>query len=181
MCRFSGVFMENNKRYKKTEELIQNVFIELTETRGYSNVTVKDIVTRCGINRNTFYLHYKDKEDLIDKMVFNILNEQKRKISLIGKELSVKETFKDLLYVVYEQIEFYRILLKDPNLAGYFVRLENDIQEFVIENDDNFKNYPKIKTDYFIHGLLGIINKWIIYDRYSIEEIVNLIDELLVY
>ena len=56
-------------RVKKTKELIKNCFLQLIEEKGYSKVSVTDITTMAQINRNTFYLHYVDKEDLIDEMI----------------------------------------------------------------------------------------------------------------
>ena len=31
-----------------------------------SKITVKDIVERCGVNRNTFYYHFKDIPDVVE-------------------------------------------------------------------------------------------------------------------
>ena len=58
-------------RVIKTKQLIKDCFLELIEEKGYSKVTITDITKKAMINRNTFYLHYIDKEDLIDKIVLD--------------------------------------------------------------------------------------------------------------
>ena len=41
----------------------------MLEERPLSNITVKDIVEKCGINRNSFYYHYQDIPALIEEIV----------------------------------------------------------------------------------------------------------------
>ena len=43
-----------------TKEIIAKTFTELLDEKPMSKITVKDIVERCGVNRNTFYYHFKD-------------------------------------------------------------------------------------------------------------------------
>ena len=43
-----------------TKKAIIEAFIEQLGERPLDKITVKDIVTRCGVNRNTFYYYYQD-------------------------------------------------------------------------------------------------------------------------
>ena len=45
---------------------IQNSFLRLLEERPLREITVKDIVKDCGVNRNSFYYHFKDIYDLLE-------------------------------------------------------------------------------------------------------------------
>lgn len=59
-------------RYKMahfTKKAIQASFLKLLTERPLSKITVKDIVTDCGINRNTFYYYFEDIPSLIESMV----------------------------------------------------------------------------------------------------------------
>ena len=49
-----------------TKEIISRTFTELLEEKPMSKVTVKDIVERCGVNRNTFYYHFRDIPDVVE-------------------------------------------------------------------------------------------------------------------
>lgn len=42
-----------------TKEIIAKTFTELLDEKPMSKITVKDIVERCGVNRNTFYYHLR--------------------------------------------------------------------------------------------------------------------------
>lgn len=52
-----------------TAGAIKEAFIDLIEERPLSKITIKDIVEKCGINRNTFYYHYQDLPDLIEDII----------------------------------------------------------------------------------------------------------------
>jgi hypothetical protein len=49
---------------------IKNSFIKLLTERPISQITVKDIVEDCGVNRNSFYYHFQPEI----RSVFLILN-----------------------------------------------------------------------------------------------------------
>ena len=44
----------------RTREAIINAFTQLLDERPLNKITVKDIVARCDINRNTFYYYFPD-------------------------------------------------------------------------------------------------------------------------
>lgn len=56
-----------NKR-RKRESLLNNAF-ELFTQKGISNTTIADIADRSGVAKGTFYLYFKDKYDLRDRLV----------------------------------------------------------------------------------------------------------------
>lgn len=60
---------DRDLRVIKTRRLIRDAFISLVNERGFKSITVNDISDRAMINRSTFYLHYTDKFDLLQKLV----------------------------------------------------------------------------------------------------------------
>lgn len=52
-----------------TKKHIKKTFLELLEQRPLSQITVKDIVAECGINRNSFYYHYADLPSLVEDVI----------------------------------------------------------------------------------------------------------------
>ena len=55
----------NNQRYRDTEENIRQAVMELIK-RG-EELSVRAICQRAGVNRSTFYLHFSDVYDMMDK------------------------------------------------------------------------------------------------------------------
>lgn len=68
--RGSGIMVsgEVNHMAKNTESAIREAFLELLDEKPINKITVRDIVGRCGINRNTFYYHYQDIPSLVEEI-----------------------------------------------------------------------------------------------------------------
>ena len=56
-----------NKR-RKRESLLNNAF-ELFTQKGITDTTISDIAEKAGVAKGTFYLYFKDKYDLRDRLV----------------------------------------------------------------------------------------------------------------
>jgi len=67
-----------NKIISKCEEL----FLEL----GFKNVTMDDIAYAMGISKKTIYIHFSNKTELIEKVVFSVLEFFHKNIEQINKE-----------------------------------------------------------------------------------------------
>lgn len=61
---------------KFTKKAIRDSFVKLLNEKSLSQITVKDIVDECGINRNTFYYYFED----IPQLVESIVNEDAERI-----------------------------------------------------------------------------------------------------
>lgn len=59
---------------RRTKSSIIDAFTELLEERPLNKITVKDIVDRCNINRNTFYYHFPDIPSLLQEMMEEKVN-----------------------------------------------------------------------------------------------------------
>ncbi len=55
----------NDPRIVRTMHTIREALLALMEEQGFERITVKDIASKAGLNRGTFYLHYADKFDLL--------------------------------------------------------------------------------------------------------------------
>lgn len=58
-----------------TRQIILQTLTELMNEKPLSKITVKDIVERCGVNRNTFYYHFRDIPDAVEAVVQGELDE----------------------------------------------------------------------------------------------------------
>lgn len=52
-----------------TRRAIKDSFMKLLSERPLNQITVKDIVEDCGINRNSFYYHFEDLPALVEEIV----------------------------------------------------------------------------------------------------------------
>ena len=63
------------QRNTETRGLIKEAFTVLMKEKGFQTLTVSDITRKAGINRGTFYLHYVDKYDLLEKLEEDLLDD----------------------------------------------------------------------------------------------------------
>lgn len=69
-----------------TARAIRETFLQILNEKPLASITVKEIVTRCGINRNTFYYHFHDipslLEDIVERDAGKIMSEDRKHCSL---------------------------------------------------------------------------------------------------
>lgn len=58
-----------------TKKAIKEAFLRQLSERPFSQITVKDIVEECGINRNSFYYHFEDLPSLAEEIIAEEVNE----------------------------------------------------------------------------------------------------------
>lgn len=79
-----------------TKQAIRNSFIKLLNERPVNQITIKDIVEDCGINRNSFYYHYQDLPSMIEEIVLdeiNVIIRQNPTIDSLEQCLNVATSF----------------------------------------------------------------------------------------
>jgi AcrR family transcriptional regulator len=64
---------KTDPRVLRTRKLIMESFIELSAKKEFKDITVKDITTEAMINRATFYYHFEDIYDLLEKALSEVL------------------------------------------------------------------------------------------------------------
>ncbi|GAA3731887.1 TetR/AcrR family transcriptional regulator [Salinicoccus jeotgali] len=60
-------------RIQRTRKFIMDSFMTLSEQKDFKDITVKDIATEAMINRATFYYHFEDIYDLLEKVLSEVL------------------------------------------------------------------------------------------------------------
>ena len=80
-------------RVFRTRRMIKEAFVELMEKKGFEAITVKDITTRARINRGTFYAHYEDKFDLMNKYQEEIMTEMAEIVKTESPECNYRNQY----------------------------------------------------------------------------------------
>lgn len=158
-------------RIQKTQKSIKQAFFDLIEEEGFDHISVKDITARAMISRNTFYLHYSDKFDLLnkicDELVFKLFlgvgkqlrrETRKLRVDTYGAASVIKMGIK----TIEEDREAYRILLTSSGSDLLTQKLQQAIR--LIKSDiDSISEYS---LQYIISGICGII-KYHVTHEYS--------------
>ena len=57
-----------DRRIRKTRAVLKNALLSLMKEKSVKHITVKELCDRADINRGTFYLHYSDVFDMLEKI-----------------------------------------------------------------------------------------------------------------
>jgi len=167
-------------RIIRTKESIQNALVELIEEKGFEAITVKDIAAKARINRGTFYAHYVDKNDLMNKCQKNILNSIKgivtNKIPVAIKELNMNKVPDynafapaiSILEYLYANRELIRALLGPKGDVTFQTMLKHLMWKILFE-DNEIPAFNKEKllvpgeylVSYIASAHVGVIQQWL--------------------
>ena len=148
-----------------TKEIIIKTLFELLNEKPLAKITVKDIVERCGVNRNTFYYHFRDKYDIM-----HWIFEQEIVEKLPSEEESFEMWFHTLFMNTCEDYKYYRKLIKNLSVeevrSDLYKLFEHRVRLMVEEClDDSVWNLRKEKEDFtvafFTEAFLGFYINYI--------------------
>lgn len=91
-----------------TKKAIASTFKDLVKEQDFEKVTVMDICDACGVNRKTFYYHFKDKYDLAEWIFEVEFIETLKKSDVIDEW----EFVCAICQYFYKEKDFYSKLLK---------------------------------------------------------------------
>jgi AcrR family transcriptional regulator len=55
---------KTDRRVLRTRNALGDALVALLQERDFEQITVQDVLDRAGVGRSTFYVHYRDKNDL---------------------------------------------------------------------------------------------------------------------
>lgn len=96
--------MKEDVRIIKTKKNIEESMLSLLETKDFRRLTIKDICQKSMISKSTFYAHYLDKYDLLEKIVAAYSQ-------LIADEIEMRFDPKKQTHIVANFHNFENILL----------------------------------------------------------------------
>jgi AcrR family transcriptional regulator len=66
---------KQDRRVKRTQNLLAKALIALTLEKGYDAITIRDITQRADVGYATFFRHYHDKDELLQDVLEVVLEE----------------------------------------------------------------------------------------------------------
>lgn len=148
-----------------TKEIIARTFTELLEEKPMSKVTVKDIVERCGVNRNTFYYHFRDIPDVVEfifkKKWDEILESPHEKASILEcmeEMAALVRNNRKLMLNVYKSVKRDTFLIYMNEVASYIITeyFEKNLDKFNLKNEE-----IQILIKYYKCLFIGILMEWL--------------------
>lgn len=172
-------------RVQRTRKLIMDSFIEISSKKEFKDITVKDITTEAFINRSTFYYHFDDIYDLLEKVLSEVLL-----VNLNYETYQNAELNEQTLTAIFKAITNFQKSLSNRCHSGYEDTIARIIREQLeiifckmllkqnkIQNSDTLKMYAVMLS----WGIYGISVEWRKNIKLSAEEYIKLVIPSILY
>jgi AcrR family transcriptional regulator len=134
--------------------MLREALIELVLEKGIEGITVNEITERAMINRSTFYRHYEDKNDLLERGIDEMLLELTDQLVPPPKDIREVDltdpgSYNNLRLFynhVKEHYNFYRVMLGENGPPGFRIKTlgpEIDIHTGGIDNVYRHHDYNR--------------------------------------
>lgn len=157
-----------DRRVIKTRRQLKKGIAALMKEKSVNQITVKELVEEVDINRSTFYLHFKDIQDLLREIEENMEAQIKRAIEehpIVSGNENAFYFIEDMFRVLDEEREISKALIGPNGDMGFIHRIERIIKEN--SRGTLEKMFPGKKEDlkYFyafcLSGCLGLVKVWL--------------------
>lgn len=176
---------------------MDEALLKLLENKNYEFITVKELCTKAGVNRSTFYLHYETMNDLLLESIEYITEQMNNKFQnsvTIDKNIIADSSLDELILITPEYLQLYLEFVKDNKkffaaviaqpiafrCDQIFNSLYNDIFTPIMLRYGISEQDRKYTLEFYIKGIYAVIVAWIKNDcKDEIEHIADLIIKLV--
>ena len=146
-----------------TKYALEQSLKKLLRERPLDKITIKDLVEDCGVNRQTFYYHFKDIYDLLEWIYKNeVIDEidnkdeewQQRFLYIFKYVIKNKEFVKNTYNSISREYLLRFIYMQTNKLLIDFIDKESEGMNIKVED-------KKFMADFYKYGFVGILQKWI--------------------
>ncbi len=149
---------------RKTEKAIATALKQLLAVKPLSKITISDIANECGVNRMTFYYHYRDIYDLIQHILDDTL-----RASLEGSRTVAdwQDGVLRLMNAMRAEGTFFTGIYESDAKDHFLTYLRKLIGELLQEGLDQVgpmslsEDEQKFITDFYNFAFCGIVIRWL--------------------
>lgn len=154
-----------DQRVRLTRHLLKDALVQLMQEQHISKISIRALCEVADINRSTFYVHYTDQYDLLNKVQQEVLDNLNRYLSKQDLDenhpISVQVLTRVLDYAK-ENVELFKALLSENCDLAF----QKDLMELaqVISSQQNQSLDARTQEYIKIFGLTGAISmlqKWL--------------------
>lgn len=175
-----------DRRVQRTRKLLREALMALILEEGYDAISIQDITEKANLGRATFYLHFKDKDELLlevmDEFIQDFL-QQVPQLSQAQWRLDDPKAIEKLFDFAADHYDLYRIMIISSGGITASRQLQrtmaDNIRDCIDEEMETLGVDPIISPDFianhFAGSLLGTIYWWLDNDLpYTVEEMAEM-------
>jgi AcrR family transcriptional regulator len=164
-------------RVVRTRQQLREALVSLIEEKGFDALTVRDITDRAELNRATFYLHYHDKQDLLEKSLRDAIDELMTDLGASTDEQRqlISDESPRPIQAVFEHVarhaHFYRVMLSAAGVPAFSAGVRDYMAEVTVRWLSALQPQPRhsrvpleIVASSLSWSLLGVLIWWLEHD-----------------
>ncbi len=143
----------------------------LIVTRGYDSLTIQDITDQANVRRATFYMHYRDKEELLSSALTEIFDALTRETEHVahadhlGGKTQI-EAYRVTFQHAAEHYALYRNILSSQSSALYSRRIRDYLAGLIGRGlqtlpPDSLSIPAEVLANYLAGAELALITWWL--------------------
>ena len=109
-----------DQRIRRTHERLGSALVALILERPIDDVTLQEVLDRASVGRSTFYLHFRDKDDLLLSQLEMFLETMSTALSIRKEESDRVVPVAELFAHIGNQNKLYRALADSGRLNDFF-------------------------------------------------------------
>ena len=156
-------------RVQRTKKAILETFFSLLEENHFSNISVIDICEKALINRGTFYTHFQDKNQLLEKIVYDMMMNFDDEVDKVHGDSDMMVYYNDMFDVslafIYDNRARFKTLLTnaDATLMSNQAHavIKNNIMKKVGRLPATTEISLEILAEFFAGGLIQVVAWWV--------------------
>ena len=158
-----------DRRVRKTRRQLRECLITLLKEKKVQDITVRELTDMADLNRGTFYLHYKDVFDLLEKTEAELqedFNQLVCKHDAVDLKQRPSVIFNEIYSLVYDNADLIEILLDENGDLSFVNRLKQLIREKCLKDwMEVFRSGNAAAFDAFfsfiVSGCIGLVQYWL--------------------
>lgn len=148
---------KNNRRKRASMQKIEQVLVELLQTKELNQISVSDICKRAGLNRSTFYANYVDIYGLADA----IREKLEDQVAELYKD-EIEQGFNSNNYLIlFQHIAQNQIFYRTYFKLGYDEKYKILAYDYNLAKKHFDNRFIEYHMEFFKSGLTKIIKLWL--------------------
>lgn len=165
--------MTEDPRAVRSRQMLQDALIDLIEEKGFDAISVSDIVKKAGLSRAVFYLHYGDKNDLLETAIGSVLEDLRASLpgpnfeDRAAPDQRAPRPFISLFEHVKSDARFYRIMLSEEKAGTCSAIIRTEIEQDAKKRIQQFRSrgahrplVPLEINEHFSAGAVVNVLRW---------------------
>lgn len=160
-------------RIQRTQKAIVDAFYELLDEKSFGSITVIDICKRALINRGTFYTHFEDKYQLLDKCISDVMYGLHEQVKQAHGENDLITYYNEVMSLGISFLAQHRKRLRTIILKADSALVFDKVHEILTHNIVGRLSKAKpragagkipadILAEFFAGGIISLIKWWLL-------------------